>query len=58
MSTNAELATTLGLSRAECVPNLPRRFAARLASDARVRTQLRCLEEQLDRYGPPELTCD
>jgi hypothetical protein len=40
MATNAELATTLGLSRAECVPNLTRRFAASLATDARVRDPL------------------
>jgi hypothetical protein len=54
MSTNAELATTLGLSRAECVPNLPRRFAALLATDAGVRRNLRRLEDQLDEAGPPE----
>jgi REP element-mobilizing transposase RayT len=40
MSTNAELAMTLGLSCAECVPNLTRRFAALLATNARVRRNL------------------
>ena len=53
MSTNTELATTLGLSRAECVPNLTRRFAARLATDAKARRQLRSLEEMLDEYRLP-----
>jgi hypothetical protein len=56
MSTNADLAVTLGLSRAECVPNLTRRFTASLAADAKVRRQLKCLEEKLDEYGPSELT--
>jgi len=53
MSTNTELATTLGLSRPECVPNLTRRFAARLGTDATARRQLRCLEEQLGGTGLP-----
>ncbi len=48
MATNAELAKLLGLSRAESVPNLTRRFAAWLASDRKVRKQLRGLEEELD----------
>jgi putative transposase len=48
ISTNAEIATMLGLSRAESVPNLTRRFAAWLASDRKVRTQLRGLEQMLD----------
>ena len=56
MSTNADLAVTLGLSRAECVPNLTRRFSASLAADAKFRRQLKCLEEKLDEYGSSELT--
>ncbi len=47
-ATNAELATVLGVSRAESVPNLTRRFATWLESDAKVRHQLRGLEEQLE----------
>jgi hypothetical protein len=39
--------------RAECVPTLSRRFAARLVNDSTVRRQLRCLEEQLDGTGLP-----
>jgi len=58
MSTNADLAVILGLSRAECVPNLTRRFTASSAADAKVRRQLKYLEEQLDEYGPAELTSD
>ncbi len=51
MATNAELATLLKLSRPESVPNLTRRFAAWLASDGKVRKQLRGLEEDLDESG-------
>jgi hypothetical protein len=51
-ATHAERAAVLGVSRAESVPNLTRRFAAWLATDARVREQLRCLEEELDESGP------
>jgi hypothetical protein len=51
MATNAELATLLGSSRAESVPNLTRCFAAWLASDGKVRKQLRGLEEELDESG-------
>jgi hypothetical protein len=58
MSTNAELAVILGLSRAERAPNLTRRFTASLAADAKVRGQLKHLDEQLDVYGPAELTSD
>ncbi len=47
-TTNAELAVTLGLSRPECVPNLTRRFAAWLTSNAKTREQLRRLEERLN----------
>jgi hypothetical protein len=46
------------VARAECVPNLTRRFAARLANDAKVRKQLKYLDEQSDVYGPAELTSD
>ena len=46
----------LGVSRAESVPNLTRRFGAWLATDARVRKQLRFLEEALDGPGPPKQT--
>ena len=47
-ATNAELAPVLGLSRAESVPNLTRRFAGLLAENAGTRDQLRRLEERLD----------
>jgi hypothetical protein len=45
--TNAALVTELGLSRAESVPNLTRRFAAWLATDATVRERLTGLEREL-----------
>jgi putative transposase len=48
VATNAELATILGVSRAESVPNLTRRFSAWLETDAKVRKQWRFLKEQLD----------
>ena len=54
MATNAELAAMLGLSRAESVPNLTRRFGDWLATDARLRKQLRSLEEELDGSGHPK----
>jgi hypothetical protein len=54
MSTNTELATILGLSRAECVPNLTRRFAVLLATDVGLRRHMRPLEDQLDEDGPPK----
>ena len=38
----------LGLSRAESVPNLTRRFGAWLAIDAKIRKQLKDLEKELD----------
>ena len=47
LATNAELAAVLGLSRAESVPNLTRRFSDWLSADATVRKQLRDLEEVL-----------
>jgi len=55
-ATNAELVAVLGLSRAESVPNLTRRFAAWLTTDARARELLRGLEEQLDESGPSGIT--
>ena len=56
MATNAELAPILGVSRAESVPNLTRRFGAWLATDPRVRKQLRHLEERLDELGAFKVT--
>jgi hypothetical protein len=47
LATNAELAAVLGLSRAESVPNLTRRFSDWLSTDAKIRKQLRDLEEVL-----------
>ena len=40
MATNAELAPLLGVTRAESVPNLTRRFGILLATDATGRKQL------------------
>ena len=54
MATNTELAGLLGLSRAESVPNLTRRFDAWLATDAKLRRRLRSLEEELDRSDHPK----
>ncbi len=48
VSTNADIAVILGLSRAECVPNLTRRMTAALAADAKVRRRLKHLETRLD----------
>ena len=53
MATHTELAAVLGLSRAECVPNLTRRFGSWLATDAKVRRQLESLEEELDESDHP-----
>jgi putative transposase len=47
LATNAELAAVLGLSRAESVPNLTRRFGDWLSTDAKIRKQLRDLERVL-----------
>ena len=47
LATNAELAAVLGLSRAESVPNLSRRFSEWLSTDTKIRKQLRDLEEGL-----------
>jgi hypothetical protein len=44
---NAELAAVLGLSRAESLPNLTRRFSVRLSIDAKTRKQMSDLEEVL-----------
>ena len=51
IATNAALAAVLGVSREESVPNFTRRFQAWLTTDAKVRKQLRSLEEQLDGLG-------
>ena len=47
MATNAQLAEVLGLSRAESVPNLSRRFDDRLAADAKTRKKLAVMEAGL-----------
>jgi putative transposase len=47
-ATNGELVEILGLSRAESVPNLTRRFDSWMASDRQVRKQLRRLEDKLN----------
>jgi putative transposase len=46
-ATNGEMTEILGLSRAESVPNLTRRFQAWITSDSRVRKQLGRLEDEL-----------
>ena len=46
-ATNGELAETLGVSRAESVPNLTRRLASSLSTDRRVRRELERLEHRL-----------
>ena len=48
VATNGELAEILGVSRAESVPNLTRRFEAWLAGNSRVRKQLKRLEDELN----------
>ena len=48
MATNAQSVPVLGVSREATVPNLTRRFEGWLATDAKVRKQLRSLEHQLD----------
>jgi hypothetical protein len=47
VATNGELVDVLGVSRAESVPNLTRRFAEWLSSDLRVRKTLERLEDKL-----------
>ena len=54
MATNTELAAVLGLSRAESVPNLTRRFAAWLGTDAKVRRLLKSLEQELGESDHPK----
>jgi hypothetical protein len=46
-ATNAELTETLGVSRAESVANLTRRFESWLSADSRVRKRLGHLEDEL-----------
>lgn len=48
LATNVELAVTLGMSRAESVPNLTRRLGTWIATDAKLRKQLKSLENELD----------
>jgi hypothetical protein len=49
-----ELADLLGLSRAESVPNLTRRFRAWVSVDPAVRRQLQRLDEMLGQSGSPQ----
>jgi hypothetical protein len=48
------MAAMVAMPRAESEPNLTRRFGACLATDAGVREQLSCLEEELDGAGSPK----
>ncbi len=48
-ATHAELMGVLGVSRPESVPNLTRRFASWLSSDAGIGRRYHRLEEELDR---------
>jgi REP element-mobilizing transposase RayT len=48
-ATNTDLMGVLGVSRPESVPNLTRRFAAWLSSDAGIRCHYQQLQEALDR---------
>jgi putative transposase len=50
-ATNSELAELLGVSRADSVPNLTRRFARGVTERAEVRERLRHLEDELRRVG-------
>jgi REP element-mobilizing transposase RayT len=50
-TTHRELAVLLGLQGAECVPNLTRRLASRLDSDAGLRRQIGRLEKELVAAG-------
>lgn len=47
-ATNGELTEILGVSRAESVPNLTRRFETWLLNESRVREQLGRLEDELN----------
>jgi hypothetical protein len=53
-ATNGELIDLLGVSRAESVPNLMRRFDAWLAGDSRIRRVLKRLEAKLTAGTPAE----
>jgi putative transposase len=53
-ATNGELTAIRGVSRAESVPNLTRRFETWLSTDARVRKQLQRLQEDLSAVLPTE----
>jgi hypothetical protein len=55
MATNVELMAVLGLSRPESVPNLTRRYASWLSSDARTRREYQRWEDELDREPPAVL---
>jgi hypothetical protein len=55
-ATNGELSGILGVSRAESVPNLTRRFEAWLSNDPRTRKQLKRLEDKLTGEHPTEKT--
>ena len=46
-ATNGDLTEILGVSRAESVPNLTRRFEHWLSTDRRVRKELERLEHKL-----------
>jgi chromosomal replication initiation ATPase DnaA len=52
LATNAELARKLGLTRAESVPNLTRRFSDWLSTDAKIRKHLRDMEAVLQGPSP------
>ena len=52
VATNSDLVPILGVSRAESVPNLTRRFEALLSSDSRVRKQLNRVEAELSEPPP------
>ena len=52
-ATNADLMVVLGVSRPESVPNLTRRFAARLSADREIRRLYQRMEDDLD--GSPSV---
>jgi hypothetical protein len=56
IATNADLIEILGVSQAESVPNLTRRYRKSLLRDARVRQQFERLEEILSAGMPDEKT--
>ena len=49
LATNTDLAAVLGLSRAESVPNLTRRFSDWLSTDVKIRKQFTDLEAEVQR---------